>query len=449
MRNRILYSLMAGVVSLTIGIIAGEATAGGFMLFEQGVKGLGNAFAGGSAGAEDASTIFYNPAGMTRLNGTHMVLGADYIIPQAEFNDEGSTLSPVLTGGAAVPLRGNDGGDGGVAKPVPHFYVTHEISPSFYAGLGLTVPFGLATDYDQGWVGRYHALKSELITIDINPSLAYKVNSWVSIGGGVSAQYIDAQLTNAIDYGAIGAALGAPTLPQSLDGQVNIKADDWGFRWNVGVLVEPSKTLRFGLAYRSKIDYSLSGTADFDIPTAAVPIAVGAGLVDNGAGADITLPAHASLSGYWQFNPKWAVMADIFWTQWDSLDVLQIELDNGRLLDTTLEWENALRYALGLTYFADPSWIFRVGAAWEETPIPDAQRRTPRIPDNDRFWATIGLTYQISETIGLDAAYAHLFVDDPEVDKSGIVTEDIFKGKLSGTFDATVDIISLQLTAVF
>jgi long-chain fatty acid transport protein len=443
---RIRRMLQAGLVLIINAFIAAQVSAGGFILFEQGVKGLGNAFAGGSAEAEDASTIFYNPAGLTRLPGDQVEAGAQYIVPRARFSDEGSTLSPVL---GAASLTGDNGGDGGKAGLVPNLYYAHEISDQFHAGIGITVPFGLETRYDRHWVGRYHAVDSEVFTFDFNPSLAYRVNSWLSIGGGVSAQYIDAKLTNAVDFGAIGAIGGAPTLPQSLDGYAAVRADDWGWRWNIGALAEPSETLRFGLAYRSDIDYTLTGHADIDTPAGAESIAAGAGLVDTGAKADITLPGHASLSAYWQFHPKWALMGDVFWTHWSCLNELLIKLDTGTNVRTTLDWEDTFRYALGLTYYYDPNWTFRVGAAYDETPIPNASRRTPRIPGNDRIWATLGMTHRFSERLGLDLAYAHLFVDDPEINKTGLDTEDITRGSLVGSYDASVNIFSAQISVAF
>ncbi len=437
----------ASLFLFMIGFFAFRASAGGFILFEQGVKGLGNAFAGGSAIIEDATTVFFNPAGMTRLPGSQFAAGLHYISPQAEFENEGSTVSPIF--GTGQPLTGGDGGDGGEAALVPHLYFIQQVTDRFYAGIGINSPFGLATEYSRNWVGRYHAVDSELLTVDINPNVAYRANSWFSIGGGVSAQYIDAKLTNAVDYGGIGAVGGLATAPQSLDGYAEMNADDWGWRWNIGLLVEPSDTLRFGLSYRSDIDYTLEGDADFDIPAGAEPIAAFAGLVDTGAEADITLPGHASLSSYWRFHPRWAIMGDIFWTNWSELNRLLIELDTGQNVLTTLDWDDTFRYALGLSFYYNPDWTFRVGAAYDETPIPSARRCTPRIPGNDRVWTTIGMTCRLFNKFDLDLAYAHLFVDDPDIRKTGLDDEDIPRGALIGTYDASVDIISIQVSAAF
>lgn len=445
--NRLMQS---GVLLLIFGGLVIQANAGGFLLFEQDVKALGNAFAGGAAMAEDATTNFFNPAGLTRLSGIQSSLGAHYIMPQAEFSNENSTLSPVLTGGVPVALEGGGGGNAGESALVPNFYHAHEIAPDLHAGLGITTPFGLATKYDRGWVGRYHAVDSEVRTLDINPNIAYRVNPWLSAGVGISAQYIDAELSNAVDFGAIGAANGLPTTPQSLDGFAKVTADDWGWRWNAGILAALSDTLRIGLAYRSDIEYTLEGDADIDAPDAAAPIAAAAGLVDTDAKADITLPGHASLSAYYRFHPKLAIMGDLFWTHWSELDELRIELDSGAPdTVTTLNWRDTWRLALGLTYYHNDAWTFRIGAAYDQTPIPGAKRRTPRIADDDRIWTTVGLSWQAQKWLSLDLAYAHLFVDDPKVRKDGLEAEDLFRGALQGSYDASVDIASIQLAAAF
>jgi long-chain fatty acid transport protein len=443
------FFLMAFITFGLLSIFSNNIMAGGFLLFEQGVKGLGNAFAGGSAITEDASTIFFNPAGLTRLPGSQFEAAAHYISPQAKFDDKGSTVSPALPVVGGAPLNGGDGGDAGVSAIVPNFYFAQQITDKFHAGVGITVPFGLETKYNRNWVGRYHAVKSEVLTIDINPTVAYRVNKWFSLGGGLSAQYIDAELTNAVDFGTIGFIGGAPTLPQTLDGFVKLEADDWGWRWNLGVLVEPTENLRFGLAYRSNIDYTLEGDAKFKIPAGAEAIAAGAGLVNTDAEADIELPGHASLSAYWRLHPKFALMADIFWTNWSTLDDLPIELDTGTNVVTTLDWEDTFRYAFGANYYFNENWTFRGGIAYDETPIPNSELRTPRVPGEDRIWTTIGLGYRFSDNFSFDLAYAHLFVDDPKIRKTGLETEDITRGALRGDYSASVDIISAQIGVKF
>ena len=435
--------LWGGVLLGMVWLNAGPAVGGGFLLFEQSIKSLGNAYAGAESSAEDASTIFYNAAGITRLPGSQFELGANVVIPSAKFDNHGSTTSPLLGG---APLTGGDGGDAGQAGVVPNFYYSQEITPRIHAGLGVNAPFGLSSSYSRDWVGRYYAVKSDLTTINFNPTLAVKLHEMVSVGAGFNAMYFDAKLTNAVDYGAVGALVGQPTLPQSLDGFAKVTGDTWGYGWNAGVLFTPTESLRLGLAYRSSVDIDLTGNAKFSIPAGAEGIAAATGLVDTGAKADITLPATASLGAYWRFHPQWAVLGNVFWTDWSKLNELRIELDTGPDAVTTTDWKDAFRYALGLSYYPTPAWTFRIGGSYEETPVPNSRLRTPRIPDANRFWTTLGLTWSFSKDFGLDLAYAHLFVNDSKINKSGLEPEDYTRGALKGDYDASVNIISGQLS---
>ncbi len=440
--------ILAGLILM----IPGQVRGAGFAIIEQSVSGLGNAFAGGAASAEDATTIFFNPAGMTRIDHAEAILGIHWIIPSAEFNNEGSThvLQPVT----GVPLAGGNGGDGGVNVLVPNIYYVRPLGKGLTFGLGINAPFGLATEYDSNWVGRYHAIKSDLVSINVNPSLAYKVNNHLSLGAGFSIQYLEAELTNAIDFGtldAIGAftPLGIPAgalglIPQGSDGFVKLEGDSIGFGFNLGLLYEFTENTRLGIAYRSRVYQDVEGDADFSgVPAglAAAPL-----FKDTGAEAQITLPDTASISLYHRFNPQWAVMADITWTDWDVMKELRFKFDNPFQSDgvTTLNWKDAFRYSLGVTFNPNERLAVRGGIAYDETPIPDPEHRTPRIPGEDRLWLSFGLGYRISDSFSVDLGYAHLFVDDPRIDKSP-TGEDAVRGGLKGTFDASVDIISGQI----
>ncbi len=464
------WSVIGAALLLVVGM-AGGALGAGFAVIEQSVSGLGNAFAGGSAAAEDPTTIFFNPAGMTRLQGQQATAGLHFIFPQSDFKDDGnSAVSPAL-GGAA--LTGGDGGNGGEVAVVPNAYYSINFDNGWVAGLGINSPFGLVTEWDDGWQGRYHALKSDVLTININPSLAYKVNDHLSLGAGVSAQYVDAELSQAIDFGSIAKAKGgaaiaanpalAPVLgpaiaglSQNRDGKVNLTADDWAYGYNLGALVEVDENTRFGLAYRSKIEYTAEGDAAYEVPAviSGVPSLddpIRAAFSNVSAKAELTLPASASASAYHRFNQQWVVMADVTWTEWSSFDELRVQFADGRPDAVTTEnWDDAFRYSAGLTYSYSEALDLRFGLAYDETPIPD-DYRTPRIPGSDRFWVSTGLGYAWSN-YKLDVAYAHLFVDDAKsnrqagVDSTG---EDFFKGTLSGEYENSVDIASVQLTCAF
>ena len=430
---------LAIVCGLATSILSTQGMAAGFALIEQSVSGMGTAYAGASALGEDATTVYFNPAGMTRLEGTQTSAGLHVIIPQAEFDNQGASTA------TGVPLTGN-GGDAGETGVVPNLYVSHQYSEQLFFGLGINVPFGLSTHYDSDWAGRYHAIKSEVETININPSFAYKLNDWLSLGAGVNAQYVDAKLTNAVDFGLIGQLEGIPGFSStSADGRSKVQGDDWAYGYNLGLLLNLGKGTRIGAHYRSKLDYTVKGEVDFS----NVPVPLQGTFTDANARSSVDLPWTLSLSLVHQFSTEWAVMADFTRTGWNDLPELRFEFDNG-LPDgvTTLNWSNSNRYALGASYTPPGQWTFRAGVALDETPIPDAEHRTPRIPGEDRIWATLGVGYRHSNSLSFDLGYAYIWADDPKIDKTA-TGEDALRGNLKGEYDANVNIVSAQLNWIF
>lgn len=446
------------LVIIAAALLAGgstmDARASGFALIEQGVRGLGNAFAGGAAVAEDATTIFFNPAGLTRLEGNNLEVAVHFISPSAKFNDEGSTLTPLITDaeGNTIPLSGGVG-DAGYIATVPNIFWSRKMNDKLHVGLGINVPFGLETEYDDDWVGRYHGVKSAITTLNINPTVAYKMTDKWSVGLGLNAQYLDAELSNAIDFGTINAVVGAglPLTPQGDDGFVTMSADDYAYGFNLGLLFEQTDSTRYGLAYRSEMDYTLEGDAEFTTPNAYADIIAGlAGLVDGPVSTEITLPQSLSLSAYHGLSEKWAMMGDVTWTGWSSIEELRIEFESGADDSvTTLDWDDTYRVAMGFTYDHSDKWDFRFGGAYDESPIPNVERRSVRVPGNDRWWLTLGGTYDISDSVALSGGYAHLFVSHPVIHKTGLEAEEVTRGALNGTYDSSVDILSVQLSWSF
>ena len=397
---------------------SGVASSAGFSLIEESASGMGNAFAGGAASAEDASTVFFNPAGMTRLSGSQLSLVLHAIKPTAEFSNTASVAA------AGRPL-GDNGGDAGNWTPVPNFYYVTELSQNLRAGLGISSPFGLKTEYDPSWMGRFQAIKSDLKTININPALAYKINDQLSIGAGLNAQYISAELTNAVYLGA------------GPEGQAKVKGDDWSVGYNLGVLYELNPATRFGLAYRSDVRHKLEGDVTFTgVPAPNGPIS-----------AEITLPETVSLSGFHQINPQWAMMGDITWTRWSRFQELRIVRNTGITVgQPTIEnWDDTYRFALGASYQQSKQLKLRGGIAYDQSPVSDAYR-TARIPDADRTWLTVGATYQLSAKSSMDFGYAHIFVANATINNNNPSPT---PGKLVGSYDNSVDILSAQFNHRF
>jgi len=434
--------LTAGILTIS----ASGSMAAGFALIEQSASQQGNAFAGGAAVANDASTIYFNPAGMTRLK-TQVVAGAHLVITSAKFKGNG-------TDPAGFPTSGGNGGDAGGNGVIPNLYFSTPLGDGLFAGIGINVPFGLSTKYDSNWKGRYQAIESEITTININPSLAYKVSNTFSIGVGINLQYIDAKLTQNIDQGSLcvptQAALqarGVPgadpancagLVPQGSDAFAKLETDNWAGGYNLGILYEPTSSTRVGLAYRSKVSQQTKGKARFNntLPQfSSFGIFTKTDIV-----ADVDLPQTASLSVYHDLSSRWSVMADATWTGWDNFDELRIEYDSFQP-DTVIDenWDDSWRYALGVDFRLNSAWTLRAGAAFDESPIPDSNR-TARIPGEDRIWASAGVGYQVTQTIGIDVGYSHLFIDDPELNENTPST-----GTLIGDYEADVNIFSAQL----
>lgn len=400
------------------------AQAAGFALIEQSASGLGNAFAGGGAVAEDASTIFFNPAGMTYIQGTQLVGAIHLIKPTVEFN--GSISGTGKAGG--------DGGDAGDLSFVPNFYYKIDLTDKVKFGLGVNAPFGLKTEYDSTWMGRFQAIKSEVKTININPAIAFKLNDQLSVGAGISAMWAKAELTNAVNLGRFGEATA------------KVEGDDWGFGFNLGAIYQATTDTRVSLAYRSKINQSLTGDATFT-PSNALPAPVLADLLaKNGKiEADITLPETLSVSAFSNINDSWDIMGDVTWTRWSQLQKLAVNYTSGIPLTSVPEnWSNTIRYSIGTSYHYNDNIKLRAGLAYDEEAIRD-QFRTARIPGNDRKWLTIGANWKATPNSSFDIGYAHLFINDASINDNKGAGSGVLKGEYKGN----VNILSAQYTHNF
>lgn len=434
-------SLVGISVASALLAMSGNASASAFALIEQS-SGLGNAFAGGAASAEDATTIFTNPAGMSRLSGKQVSFAGSFIQPSAKFSNTTST-------GAALQTAGGNGGDAGSLAFLPNVYMVMEIDPALRFGLGINAPFGLKTDYDPTWIGRFQAITSKIETVNLNPSLSYKANEKVSLGVGLNYQHIKGDLTSAVNYSAAAfAAGGAPLLGAiggaGKEGVSAISGSDSAWGYNFGALFDVTPDARIGVAYRSKITYTLNGTINFsNVPTA---LAASPTLANGNVTLPISMPDTFSISGFQKLNDKWDLMADVTRTGWSTLQQLVVTRTSGTVVQTTQEnWKNTWRFSLGGTYHYNEQWLSRVGVAYDQSPVPDAYR-TARIPDNNRTWLAFGGQYKVSAASKLDFGYAHLFVKDTTIANNQTATG---AGNLVGTYSNSVDILSAQYAYSF
>lgn len=439
MHKKFQRTLIALAVASTLGGTSTLASAAGFALIEQSASGMGNAFAGAAATAEDASTVFYNPAGMSRLEGMQITVGGHLIDLSAKFSNSGSSKPAAIV---TNPLGGNGGDAGGIAV-IPNFYFVMPIGDRVKFGVGVNAPFGLKTEYDDDWAGRFQGIKSELMTINVNPALSFKVSDTFSIGAGLNYQRLDTELTNAV-------VLGPNT-----EGRAKLKADDDAWGWNVGFLFQPMPSTKIGASYRSKLEYTLDGTTTVTTSTGAfVPTASGA------TNADLTLPDSFSLSLAQKLNDQWEFLADATFTRWSEINRINIvNSTNGTLRDSlVLDFDNTWRYSIGVNYKLNDGWTLKGGLALDQSPVKGATTRSVRLPDNDRTWVSLGAAMKIMQNGRLDMGYSHLFIKDADINFTrsqqapGFTTPTPAPGTAStvaGSYTGSVDIFSIQYTISF
>jgi long-chain fatty acid transport protein len=330
-------------------------------------------------------------------------------------------------------------------------YVVMELNPALRFGLGIYAPFGLQTEYDPSWIGRFQAIKSRIQTINFNPSLSYQVNEGISLGIGVNHQRITGELSNAVNYSA--AAYAADPVTMSVlgviggagkEGVSTMTGTDSAWGYNFGALINVDPDTRIGMAYRSKIRYTLSGTVSFS----AVPAALAAvpQLANGNVTLPISMPDSFSLSGFHQMPNGWDVMADATWMGWSVLQQLKINRTDGTNLQTVQEnWKNTWRVSTGASYHYNDHWLARVGVAYDQTPVSSTYM-TARIPDNNRTWATLGGQYRPSPSTRIDFSYVHIFVKDAAIANNQTVTGN---GNLAGNYTSSVDTLSVQYAHSF
>ncbi len=427
---------LAATAFLPLIACATPVFAGGFYLQEQSAREVGRAFSGEAASADSPATIYFNPAGMTELEGVQIEIGGEMLFVNSGQENRGTTRSiPGVTN--AFPVPGGDGGNP-FSQPlvVPQAYASAQMSDRLWVGLGVSSPFGVVVDYDDDFFGRYDSNRSDVFTINVQPSVAYKINDNLSIGAGFDVQYIDVELTNAV-----------PNLsPLSGDGFLSVKGDDFSLGWNVGAQLEVEK-VRLGAHYRSRMEHQLEG--DFDLSGLVGPLAGQNRSV--GAIAPITLPDIATVSVMFGVDSPTRVYGSWNWYNWSTFDAIRIFPEGLPPQVAEQNYSDSWSMALGAEHDFTDRLTLRTGTMFDESPVNDAFRGT-RVPDGDRVWASVGASYELSRNFGLDASYAHVFVDTADLN----LTSSFFEGTpaaITQTVRATnrgdVDQFALALRAKF
>lgn len=460
-------NIIGAAVGLALSGVAATASAAGFSLAEQGTAGMGVAYSGAAAAVWDASTVWWNPAGMTAIPGRQVVLAGNLVMLSTKFENSGSTLPLGQPPGSPADSGGNAGG----TFFVPSFFITWQLAPDWTLGFGVNGPFGLTTKWDDNFVGRFHAIKSQIETYNFNPSIAWKINEMFSVGAGVSAQYLKGEFTSYANYagltfgavqqaclalvpnqafcqGQANAALGGVVAAGQQQGLVTVKGNDWGWGWNVGATITPAPATRIGLTYRSAIKYKVQGDVSFaGVPTSpplspTVAGALGAALQSGSVYSDIKLPEIASIALSQGIGDRWRLLADYTWTGWSSIQQLAfVRTGPGAPLPpTALEFKDSWRIGAGMEFAYSKDWLFRFGTAYDKTPVQD-EYRTPRLPDQNRWWFSIGGRYSFSPAAAIDFGYSYLYVKKAP---SELTDDPAGTGNLVGNYSANTNIFGVQ-----
>ncbi|MGZ7459002.1 OmpP1/FadL family transporter [Pseudomonas sp. Ma2-10] len=388
--------------SLAVTLASTQIFASGFAINEQSISGMGTGFAGRSSAADDASTIFGNPAGMSRLKREQVTGGAAFLDAHTDISDASSR-----------PNGGSNDGDMVPFIAVPMGYYVKPIDEHWAFGIGVYAPFGLVTDYENGFAGRYFGSKSEVKIVTLQPTVSYAFNDKVSIGFGPTINRIDGTLESNLSLN-----------PRAADGKVKIKGDDTALGYNIGILVQATDSTRVGLTYHSKVKYKLEGDTK-------VNYGVLAALGQNpnqkfDASLDITTPESVDFSVTHQLDDQWTLYAGSTWTRWSRLKEISVENEGvpaalaARGLGTITEeqnWHDTWAHAIGASYQLNKQWVLRTGLSVDQAPTNN-ENRSPRIPTGDRKIFSLGAGWSPTDDLTIDVAYSYLREESVKVNNS-------------------------------
>ena len=393
-----------------------SAEAAGLWLYEMGTPDVGTASAGMASRAADGATAFANPAGMTRLKESQLMVGIQPMYANIKFDTEQATYG------------GGDGGNAGGFVPTGSLSYVHSVSEKLKLGFTGGSYLGLGVQFENDWAGRYYVQKEEFLTLFANGAVGYRVNDWLSVGGGVSLLYGKLEAETAINN----------RLDNAPDGRLKLKADDTAFSWNLGVLVEPTAATRVGLTFISKADLKFKDTPSI---RGAGPILNAALQLSGISGAqtafDFTLPDQLMLSVHHQLNPDLALMADLGWQNWSQFGEIGLSIDtttaagNNLSRSTTADanFQDTWHTALGARYRLDPRWSVSAGFAYDSSPVKNSDRSIV-LPLDRQYRYAVGLQYDLRKDLTLGAAYEYMDAGSAPVDQTGGLLKGDLKGDL-------------------
>ncbi|MCG6363329.1 outer membrane protein transport protein [Vibrio fluvialis] len=404
---------------LSIAVACGLASvsnltqAAGFQLAEYSATGLGRAYAGEAAIADNAGSQWRNPAMLTYLKGTQISAGALYVNPNVDV--EGDVSFYGSTSSTSSSDYAND-------AVIPNFYISHQVNEKWALGLAFGTNYGMETELDSGFAASHFGDEAMVTTMEANANIAYQLTETVSIGGGI--RYV-------MGEGHFGAKSPSQTEALGLTKGTTLKymeGDDTSWGWQAGAAWQMTPNNRVGFAYKSEVDLKLSGSANMYVQS------YGKVLSDTGY-MMLTLPATAELSTYHQLTDQFALHTSINWTDWSSFEKLQAELDTmGTVMVKEENWKDNYRFAVGATYQVNPKLALRSGVAYDTAAV-STKNRTITIPETDRIWLSVGAGYDVTEQLTLDAAFTYIFAKDADILESRGYDSDNSAEKVGGQFD--------------
>lgn len=415
-----------GLLSLLIGY-SDNLFASGFYLPLSSTSDLGVAFAGSAAIAQDASTLYNNPAGLVLLP-QQLVISGIGVANHVEFN--GTTSSPGL--GSYISQSGS--ATTKVMGIIPALYYALPINDKLGLGIGIATPYGLGDDYSNDSILRYDVTYIRAASADLSPVIAYKLTDKLSIGAGLDALY----------FNSIQEAMIRTQPLTTTDSAIHNELAGWGYGWHGGILYQFTSKTRLGLNYRSQIVDHLTGTSKFYLNNSVSPMIPSGVRESNDLATTLHLPPLTTLSFYHKFLSPWAIMASIEYIKWNvvSIDrVFNIATPSGNTTATLVKnYHNTFHYSLGTSYQLNQRWLLRSGLDYDRSPITDTYRDAI-LPDADRYGAAVGFHYQATKTLGFDAAYYHAFYDNVSVANDNATNGN----STNGTIRSSVNMLGLQL----
>ncbi|WP_119343557.1 OmpP1/FadL family transporter [Facilibium subflavum] len=408
--------------------------ASAYQIFEQDAASLGTYHAGSAAQADDASTQWYNPAGMTHLKQQQLSIGGELVNTNISYTGTQQNVGQMASGS---PVQVNDVNGGGLT-PVPNIHYVLPLGDWAF-GVGLVAPFGAETDYGDGTALKYSGTKTQLQSVDLTPAIAFQINKYLSVGIGADLVYATGEFDNSFAY--LNSAGG------NTDINVTNKGDGFTYGFHLGTLIQINDSNRVGLAYHSKMTVKLKGTTEMSGDTSLVTLGGSATSGDNFS-TEIILPAWWNLSYFWQTTKTLALMASAMYTQWSSVNSTTLKNvvtpfgDNFQDVIIQQDFSNTWNFALGATYDVTPKWQLKAGIGYDMTPTND-QYRNIQIPDQDRFIIATGVEYKILKSLSIALSYAHFFVQNARIDVTQNITNT--NQTTDGHVQSSADLFGLQL----